>query len=185
MSTRVWYGGLLLFVLYGAGGACDLCTLTNQITGVSSCSATCGGGQQFYYRYVCCLNLNRSDCESHCNLTLTLTKSIQHFIGCGQECYGGGTFNETTESCLCPQGTTGPCCDLKSQNTSKGSLYVSVGVPLGLISILALVLAIIYVICMKSKRNQRVDAAEGAPGSDEIGTNRYWRDVVKHNDPTL
>ena len=58
------------------------------------------------------------------------------------------------------------------------------GVPLGLISILALVLAIIYVICMKRKRNQRVDAAEGAPGSDEIGTNRYWRDVVKHNDPT-
>ena len=116
MSTRVWYGGLLcyllLFVLYGARGACDLCTFMNQTTGVSSCSASCGGGQQYYYRYVCCLNLTRSDCESRCNLTLTLTKSIQHFIGCGQECYGGGTFNETTESCLCPQGTTGPCCDL-------------------------------------------------------------------------
>ena len=49
---------------------------------------------------------------------------------------------------------------------------MSVGVPLGLISILALVLAIIYVICMKRKRNQRVDVAEGAPDSEEIGTNR-------------
>ena len=111
MSTRVWYGGLLLFVLYGAGGACDLCTFMNQTTGLSPCSASCGGGQQYYYRYVCCLNLTRSDCESHCNLNLTLTKSIKHFIGCGQECYGGGAFNETTGSCLCPQGTTGPCCD--------------------------------------------------------------------------
>lgn len=111
MSTRVWYGGLLLFVLYGARGACDLCTFMNQTTGLSPCSASCGGGQQYYYRYVCCLNLTRSDCESRCNLTLTLTKSIKHVIGCGQECYGGGAFNETTESCLCPQGTTGPCCD--------------------------------------------------------------------------
>lgn len=61
---------------------------------------------------------------------------------------------------------------------------MSVGVPLGLISILALVLAIIYVICMKRKRNQRVDAVEGVPDSDEIGTNRHWRDVDQHNDPT-
>nr|XP_022286050.1 uncharacterized protein LOC111099031 isoform X3 [Crassostrea virginica] len=259
MSTRVWYGGLLLFVLYGAGGTCDLCTFMNQTTSVSSCSASCGGGQQYYYRYVCCLNLTRSDCESHCNLNLTLTKSIKHFIGCGQECYGGGAFNETTESCLCPQGTTGPCCDpiiepqntttetspeqkylntttetlpeqkylntttetspeqknfnttketspeqknvntttetspeqkyrytstetspqQKSQNTIKGSLYVSVGVPLGLISTLALVLAIIYFICMKRKRNHRVDAAENVPDSDEIGTNRS-RDTGQH-----
>ena len=57
---------------------------------------------------------------------------------------------------------------------------MSVGVPLGLISILALVLAIIYVICMKRKRNQRVDAAEGAPDSDETGTDRL-RDTGQHN----
>ena len=57
---------------------------------------------------------------------------------------------------------------------------MSVGVTLGLISTLALVLAIIYVICMKRKRNHRVDAAENVPDSDEIGTNRSC-DTGQHN----
>lgn len=103
--------GVLILFFYCCDGTCEFCSYTNQTTTHSKCSETCGGGERYYFHYVCCANFTKHECERKCNISLTLTKSVQIFESCNKNCSKGGTYNDTTERCDCPAGTGGRCCN--------------------------------------------------------------------------
>lgn len=102
--------GVLILFFCNCDGTCQLCSYTNQTTTHSKCSEMCGGGERYYFQYVCCANFTKTECERECNINLTLTKSLQMFESCNKNCSKGGTYNDTTKRCDCPEGTGGRCC---------------------------------------------------------------------------
>lgn len=103
--------GVLILFFYCCAGTCEFCSYTNQTTTHSKCSETCGGGERYYFHYVCCTNFTKPECERKCNISLTLTKSVKIVESCNKKCSKGGTYNDTTERCDCPEGTGGRCCN--------------------------------------------------------------------------
>ncbi|XP_052712702.1 uncharacterized protein LOC128186825 isoform X4 [Crassostrea angulata] len=251
---------MLILFLYSCGGTCEFCSYTNQTTSHSMCSETCGGGERYYFQYVCCANFTKQECERKCNISLTLTKSVQIFESCNKNCSKGGTYNDTTERCDCPEGTGGRCCNqfppkvkrlsqqdiiegrnlsvtcqatpgnpnsttfywtkvdnpgfsqkgsilqiLNIQRNSSGtytctaensynngewgthsqpldvnvqyanrsigkkSAYLTVGLPLGLVLLLAIVVVIVYGWCMNRKRNLKVNITNTRSGEEVHG----------------
>lgn len=102
---------VLILFFYNCDGTCQLCSYTNQTTTHSKCSETCGGGERYYFQYVCCANFTKTECERECNKSLTLTRSVQIFESCNKNCSKGGTYNDTTKRCDCPEGIGGRCCN--------------------------------------------------------------------------
>ncbi|XP_048764729.2 uncharacterized protein LOC125672583 [Ostrea edulis] len=198
VRTQGWKEILMLLVVvytYEGRKACPLCSFLNQTTDSSDCSEPCGGGNLYYFHYICCGNLTKSTCEATCNLTLSITKSLKVNVGCNRFCTNGGIFNETLETCLCSIGTSGKCCEnnvtsstastttpanengstvgeahwlsSRSRRQKKQTLYVAVGVPISVILVTSAFILFVFLWWRKRKRRQQVDIIENDDSSTE------------------
>lgn len=71
----------------------------------------CGGGERYYFYYVCCINFIKLECERKCNISLILIKFVKIVESCNKKCLKGGIYNDIIERCDCFEGIGGRCCN--------------------------------------------------------------------------
>ncbi|CAG2222391.1 unnamed protein product [Mytilus edulis] len=87
----------------------------------SSCSATCGGGEQIRKKYMCCDDTVKpktlQNCLDHCNLTISWYESnAEEKRHCGFHCMHG-KYNRKEHQCKCESEYSGVCCEKASPST--------------------------------------------------------------------
>ncbi|VDI48563.1 Hypothetical predicted protein [Mytilus galloprovincialis] len=107
----------------------DLCdTCRSDVNGViycevehwapwSPCNATCGGAVQERQKFICCDQSEYKSlkwCLNACNISFSWWQAhATEYKTCGQ-CQRGGTFDVKQNSCICPSGYGGSCCDIQT-----------------------------------------------------------------------
>ncbi|XP_071134352.1 platelet glycoprotein Ib alpha chain-like [Mytilus edulis] len=101
--------------------SCDACgsgyCTVEQWAPWGSCNASCGRGVQERQKAICCDTFKYHSlkaCLNSCNIPVSWwqANAVEH-KQCGQ-CQRGGTFDINQNTCICPSGYGGSCCDLQT-----------------------------------------------------------------------
>ncbi|CAG2222389.1 NOTCH1 [Mytilus edulis] len=109
---------------------CDTCPSSDRYCTVEQwapwrpCNATCGRGVQERQKMICCdtsLYHSLKGCLNGCNIPISWWQAhATEYKTCGQ-CQRGGTFDVKQNSCICPSGYEGSCCDKGAITSCSGN----------------------------------------------------------------
>ncbi|XP_071135243.1 delta-like protein 4 [Mytilus edulis] len=125
MKNVTWIFAVIYISYSLVFDVCDACGINRYCTVEQwapwgSCNATCGGGVntvQERQKMICCdpyKYTSLKGCLQGCNILFSWwqANATEHKT-CGK-CQKGGTFDVIQNSCICPSGYGGSCCDLQT-----------------------------------------------------------------------
>ncbi|XP_063403920.1 neurogenic locus notch homolog protein 1-like [Mytilus trossulus] len=116
MFAVIYISYILVLDLCDACGFDSYCSV-EEWAPWGSCNSTCGTGVQERQNKICCdTSKYRSliECLNGCTIPFSWWKvnAMEHKT-CGK-CQRGGTFDVKQNSCICPSGYGGSCCDMRT-----------------------------------------------------------------------
>ncbi|CAH1802817.1 unnamed protein product [Owenia fusiformis] len=111
----------------------------------TNCTATCGGGNQWRRRYLCCpKNETVNGCYRHCQKKCCQEHNkkdskcnrfkqckfepISHWESqeCNTRCYNGGSYLGVDKNCGCRNGFEGACCEIEKEQSLEAFLELNI-----------------------------------------------------------